>query len=47
MSKVTLDMYGYDEQIMNTSLYVYIPTPQEALSWLEQGVCHLLKLKQT
>ena len=32
LSKVTLDAYGYDEQIMNTSLYVYIPTPQEAPS---------------
>ena len=32
VSKQTLDAYGWDEQIMNTSLSVYIPTPQEAQS---------------
>ena len=29
---LTMDVYSYDEQIMNTSMYVYIPTAREAQS---------------
>ena len=35
---ITLNAYGWDEQIMNTSLYVYIPTPWEAPSWPGQSL---------